>query len=187
MKRRLGSTFTMHRSHAASGHNLYTKCARIYLQEMKKLQKDEFLVCTAFKNGFHVIRRSDHFWAGWVLDLVIESVLMKSLKATCRLTQGRGMSETQRLVWLLSIPITAEVNNAMQQLTEVDYTTSEQHKDMSDSRIKRDMKDTKTILEFIGASEDSCVSYIIKKYNKGVVVFDGYEHGSAPKDVTHYR
>ena len=25
----------------ASGNNLYTKCARIYLQEMKKLQKDE--------------------------------------------------------------------------------------------------------------------------------------------------
>ena len=63
------------------------------------------------------------------------------------------MSETQRLVWLLSMPITAEVNNAMQQLTEVDYTTSEQHKDMSDSRIKRDMKDTKTILEFMGARD----------------------------------
>ena len=43
------------------------------------------------------------------------------------------MSETQRLVWLLSMPITAEVNIAMQQLTEADYTTSEQHKD---SRIK---------------------------------------------------
>ena len=95
MKRRLGSTFTMHRSHAASGNNLYTKCVRIYLQEMKKLQKDEFLVCTAFKNGFHIIRHSDHFWAGLSLDLVIESVLMKSLKATCGLTQGRGMSETQ--------------------------------------------------------------------------------------------
>ena len=61
------------------------------------------------------------------------------------------MSETQRLVWLLSMPITAEVNNAMQQLTEADYTTSEQHKDMSDSGMKRDMKDTKTIVEFMGA------------------------------------
>ena len=35
----------------------------------------------------------------------------------------------------------------MQELAEVDYTTSEQNKDMSDTRIKRDMKDTKTILE----------------------------------------
>ena len=49
---------------AGSGHNLYTICARIYLQEMKKLQKDESPMYTAFKNGFHVIRSSDRFWAG---------------------------------------------------------------------------------------------------------------------------
>ena len=53
---------------AASGHNLYTKCTRIYLQEMKKLQKDESPVYTAFKDGFHVIRRSDRFWAGLSSD-----------------------------------------------------------------------------------------------------------------------
>ena len=66
----------------ASGHNLYTKCSRTYLQEMKKLQKNESPVYTAFKNGFHVIRRSHRFWAGLSSDLVIESVLMRRLKAT---------------------------------------------------------------------------------------------------------
>ena len=131
----------------------------------EKLQKDESPVYTAFKNGFHVIRRSDRFWAGLSSDLVIESVLMRSLKATGGLTRGKGMSETQRIVWLLSMPITTEVNNAMQELTEFDYTTSEQHKDMSNSRIKRDMKDTKTILEFVKArdpfSEDSTLRIIV--------------------------
>ena len=34
---------------------------------------------------------------------------------------------------------------------------------------------------------DSYVSYVIKKYDKAVVVFDGYEHGRVPKNVTHYR
>ena len=34
---------------------------------------------------------------------------------------------------------------------------------------------------------DSYVFYVIKKYNKAVVVFDGYEHGPAPKDVTDHR
>ena len=34
---------------------------------------------------------------------------------------------------------------------------------------------------------DSYVSYVIKKYNKAVVVFDGYEHGPAPKDATHHK
>ena len=32
---------------------------------------------------------------------------------------------------------------------------------------------------------DSYVFYVIKKYNKAV--FDGYEHGPTPKDVTHHR
>ena len=60
---------------AASGHNLYTKCARI---EMKKLRKDECPVYTTFKNGSHVIRCSDRFWTGLSSGLVIESVLMRS-------------------------------------------------------------------------------------------------------------
>ena len=75
------------------------------------------------------------------------------------------MSETQRLVWLLSMLITAKVNNAIQEVTEVDYTASKQHKDMSNSRIKRDMKDSKTILEFVEArdpfSEDSTLRIIV--------------------------
>ena len=46
------------------------------------------------------------------------------------------MSELQRLVRLLSRPIAAEINNAMQELIiEVDFTTSEQHKDMSGTGI----------------------------------------------------
>ncbi len=34
---------------------------------------------------------------------------------------------------------------------------------------------------------DSYVSYVKKRYGKAVVVFDGYESGPAPKDVTHQR
>ena len=59
------------------------------------------------------------------------------------------MSDTQRLIWPLSVPIPAEVNSAMQELTEADDTTSEQIKDISHLRIKIDMKDTKTILQFM--------------------------------------
>ena len=33
----------------------------------------------------------------------------------------------------------------------------------------------------------SYVSYVIKKYSKAVVVLNGYEHGPAPKDITHHR
>ena len=55
---------------------------------------------------------------------------MWSLKTSGGLTRGRGMTETQRLVWLMAHPVWSEVNNAMQQLTGVQYNTREQHKDL---------------------------------------------------------
>ena len=64
------------------------------------------------------------------------------------------MSKVQRLVWLLSMQVTAEMNNSLQEFIRVNYTTSEQHKESFTSRIKKDMKDTKSpgrILEFMDA------------------------------------
>ncbi len=43
--------------------------------------------------------------------LIIEQVLMRSVKTTGSLNCGRGMTENQRLVWLVSLPSCAEVNN----------------------------------------------------------------------------
>lgn len=62
------------------------------------------------------------------------------------LTRGRGMTEIQRLVWLLSMPACADVSHSMQELTAVICNTSEQHKDSTQSRIKRDTEDTYKLL-----------------------------------------
>jgi hypothetical protein len=94
----------------------------------------------------HVVRRSDRLWAGISTDLAIEQVLMRSLKATGGLTSGRGMTERQRLIWVLSKPASAEVNLAMQQLTGVNQNTGEQNKDMTASRQSQDWKDTQMLL-----------------------------------------
>ena len=45
------------------------------------------------------------------------------------LTRGHGMSEKQRTIWLCSMPVTAEVNRAMQDFTGPNYQTSDQCKD----------------------------------------------------------
>ena len=58
---------------AASGHNLYFKCAQLYLQSMTK---DHPAVYRDFVSGLHVVRRSDRLWEGLSTDLVIEQVLM---------------------------------------------------------------------------------------------------------------
>ncbi|CAM1324721.1 Uncharacterised protein r2_g3346 [Pycnogonum litorale] len=62
---------------AASGHNLYTKC-----QNMAKLCDTSPEVYRHFSQGLHVVRRSDRLWAGLSADLVIEQVLMRSMKTS---------------------------------------------------------------------------------------------------------
>ena len=80
------------------------------------------------------------------MDLVIEQVLMRSLKTSGGLTRERGMTERQQVIWLLSMPACAEMNRAMLELTGVSYSTGEQNKDMTKFRQARDMKDTRTLL-----------------------------------------
>jgi hypothetical protein len=76
---------------AASGHHLYTKSPRIYVQRMCKLQVEH--VYQRFEEGFHVVRRSDRLWAGLSVDLIIEQVLMRNMKTSGGLTRRRGRSE----------------------------------------------------------------------------------------------
>ena len=70
-----------------------------------------------FDDGFHAIRRSDRQWTGHSSDLIIEKIMMRSLNSSVGLTRGRGMTEHQRLAWLLSMLACAEINQAMQELT----------------------------------------------------------------------
>jgi len=134
---------------AASGHNSYTKSGTLYLQQMSNLPTQHPNVYQHFRDGLHVIRRSNQLWAGLSSDLVIEQVLMRSLKTSGGLTRGWGMTEKQRLPWLFSRPACAEVNQAMQEFTGINYNTGEQNKDMTAARQARDWKDTLTALQYL--------------------------------------
>ena len=74
---------------------------------------------------------------------------MRSMKTTGGLTRGRGMSETQRLVWLMSMPACADINNSMQNLTGTDFLKSEQHKDTTTARQEHDQQDTNTVIRYL--------------------------------------
>lgn len=95
-----------------------------------------------FEEGFHVVRRSNRYWAGMSTDLIIEQVLMRSVKTHEGLTRRQGFTETQRLVWGLLMPACGNINNAMQSFTGVSYKASNQHKDLSKARQTRDVSDT---------------------------------------------
>ena len=66
---------------AAAGHNLYMKSGYIYLQQITELQETTSEVYQHFTMGNHVVRRKKKFWARLSTDLVIEQVLMRSIKS----------------------------------------------------------------------------------------------------------
>ena len=134
---------------AASRHNLYVKSVHVYLQKMSRLEEDLPDVHKYFMDGCHVVRRSDRLWAGISTDLAIEQCLMRSLKTSGGLTRGRGLTETQRLIWILSTPSCAEINSAMQNFTGVTFTTSEQHKETSHARMTKDHSDIQELLQYL--------------------------------------
>ena len=71
---------------------------------------------------------------------------MRNLKTSAGLTRGHGMTERQRVIWLLSMPACADMSHAMLELTGDRYSTSEQNEDMTKSRQARDMKDNRKLL-----------------------------------------
>src|SRR6218665_3040850 len=86
---------------AAAGHyNL--KSAHFYVQQMGQLHINHPDVFRKFENGYHVIRRSNQFWAGLSSDLVIEQMTMRSLKTCGGLTRGSGLPDEQRVLWTMS-------------------------------------------------------------------------------------
>lgn len=82
---------------------------------------------------------------------------MRSVKTTGGLTRGRGMTEIQRLTWVMSMPACAAVNNAMQELTDKNFNTSEQHnvegrhKDTTKAMMERDYMDTLKLIEYLSS------------------------------------
>jgi hypothetical protein len=102
---------------------------------MEHLKEQKTEVAAFFETGYHVIRRTDTFWAGISSDLAIEQALMRSIKTTGGLTRGRGMSESQRALWILSRPDCAEMNDAMQTFTGINYYSSDQHKEDGKSPV----------------------------------------------------
>ena len=163
---------------AASGHNNYTKCVWVYLQQMSKLETEHPTVYRHFIKGLHVVRRSDRLWAGLSTDLVIEQALMRTLKTTGGLTRGRGMTEQQRLTWVMAMPACAQVNKVMQDVTGINYNTGEQNKDMSMTRQDRDWKDTNTVLRYLSDRNPFISDIALHNISTGV-------HAHSSVDVDH--
>ena len=153
---------------AAAGHCQYTKCLYIYLQNMQKLKDHHPALQQAFMQGHHGFQRSDRYWAGLSVDLVIEQMLMRSVKSAGGLTRGRGMADSQQNQWLLSMPVCADLNNALLEVTELEYSTSEQHVEIGESRMARDDQDMHSILSFLIVRSPFAADESLRNISTGV-------------------
>ena len=152
---------------------------------MQDLENTHNKVFMHFNNGGFITRRSERYWADLPNDLVIEQVLMRSLKTTGGFTRGSGISDVQRAIWLLSKPISLEYGTRMEALSNVLYVTSEQHKTATPSRLKCDrekfQKIQEKLKEFSPFSDDNTLRNIINGVvaDKNVNVDDCFKIGSA--------
>ena len=132
----------------ASGHNNYAMSAYIFLQDMLALKYLNPRAYNLFNDGYFFVRRSDRYWAGLPSDLVIEQVLMASLKNTkSGITHGRGLEERQRSIWLHSRPAFAHLKYEINQL----YKKDNKHIniELTNNRIKEDTEAISKILNYI--------------------------------------
>jgi hypothetical protein len=123
---------------AATGHYNYAKCGRLYLQQMRQLPLSHPDLYQHFLNGNHTIRRSDRFWSGLSMDLVIEQTMMRAIKSHGGLTRGRGMHETIRTTWLSTMTECATIRSALSQVVDIEKGVSS-HVEIGPSRMRRDM------------------------------------------------
>ena len=131
---------------AATGHIHYAKSGRLYLQQMLELSSKHPEIHEQFVSfGHHVIRRTDKYWSGIWSDLVIEQVLMRSIKSVGGLTRGRGFAQSTRDQWTLTAHHTGAIHEGMTQLTNVHNGNSDQHMELSEAKKKRDSEDGEKI------------------------------------------
>jgi len=135
---------------AATGHNNYAKCARLYIQLMVNLTQDStsWLYGKFADERLHSIRRSDRYWGGLSTDLVIEQTLMRSLKSRGGLTRGRGVEESVRTVWVHTMHQSAAIHLAMTSKTGL-QTPCVEHADVGTARTRRDAHDLEKIIDWL--------------------------------------
>ena len=74
---------------------------------------------------------------------------MRSIKSSGGLTYGRGMAESQRTQWILSMPTCASISSTMQEFTSRCYASSGQHKELTKTRQAWDDEDSRTRLGYL--------------------------------------
>ncbi|CAG9765935.1 unnamed protein product [Ceutorhynchus assimilis] len=137
-----------------AGHFNYAKCSHLYLQDRHeisaKFNTHNYHLYTNM--GYFTIRRSNKFYSGIWSDMTIEQTYMRNIHLRGGLTHGRGVSPATATTarWITSIPLQIVLDEQLENFCNFKMDgTSHQHKDAGNSRIQKDEKDVKVLLEWL--------------------------------------
>ena len=133
----------------AAGHFAYAKSAQIYLQDMANLDTvmDPIEYDRFTKEGYFTIHRTDKAWSGVWSDMVIEQTLNRFFGID--LKHGRGVTPSVVSRYLLGMPTAFNIMENMEDYCGLRSSTSEQHEDLSQGRMKRDNEDLVKLVYWI--------------------------------------
>lgn len=101
--------------------------------------------------GYCIIRKSNKYWKGIWSDLCIESTLMRLMKSIRGLTHGRGVTSSVLQRWVLGMPVMLSICQSLENYTNILSESSAQHKELRESRIKRNITDVEKLLQWLTA------------------------------------
>ena len=90
--------------------------------------------------GLCVVRHSERFWASLWPILLIEQIMIRVL------TRGCGFTESLHILWIYSMRVTASCHNTLSYLTQTQHGTSDQYKELGQSRKLRDLYDFQNVI-----------------------------------------
>lgn len=85
--------------------------------------------------------------------MVIEQSMMKAMKTDGGIARGRSTTESVISKWVYSMHAMNTVCEKLDDLANVRMDTTEQHVDASDSRMKKDAKDIRKLLEWFSTHD----------------------------------
>lgn len=167
----------------AAGHIHYAKSALIYLQKVSKLKsilsEEEWV--RFVRLGFFTIRRTDKPFNGVWTDMTIEQVLMRAMKVSGGLMQGRHMSDSVIARWICTMPGSLQVTEAVEAFAEVTPESSDQHISLSRSWQARDSRDLQKFLLWLNQHSPFNKSEELVSLSSGIVADSRVNCDSAQK------
>lgn len=153
----------------ASGHYQYAKYAQIYLQQMANLEliMDPLEFDEYTKKGFFTIRRSEKAWAGIWSDMVIEQTLNRFFGTD--LKHGRDVTSSVVTKYLIAMPSAFKIMECLETYCYIESSNSEQHVDISKSRMTKDEVGIKKFLFWLDERNPFDVRTSLVSLSTGII------------------